>query len=163
MEKQEYLYTGTDTQHKSIREPRVKDCIALAHQVLAGLSTPPPPLGKAAHISRSENLYMVGNVSTDFLDSEYARQCLHIVAEPIKLSTADEEIDYLELILGSLLNAGIITARTRAFYGMYVDMDELKNEGERMVGDDIAEDGIRYLQAINFKDRAGAPVSIAAE
>jgi hypothetical protein len=31
-----------------------------------------------------------------------------------------------------------------------------------MVGDDIAEDGIRYLQAINFKD-AARPVSIAAE
>jgi hypothetical protein len=46
---------------------------------------------------------------------------------------------------------------------MYVDMEELKNEGERMVGDDIAEDGIRYLQAINFKDRVAEPVRIAAE
>ena len=31
-----------------------------------------------------------------------------------------------------------------------------------MVGDDIAEEGIRYLQAINFKDQ-GRTVSIAAE
>jgi len=31
-----------------------------------------------------------------------------------------------------------------------------------MVGDDIAEEGIRYLQAINFKDQ-GRAVSIAAE
>jgi len=46
---------------------------------------------------------------------------------------------------------------------MYVDLDELKAEGERMVGDDIAEDGIRYLQAINFKDRPVQPISIAAE
>ena len=30
---------------------------------------------------------------------------------------------------------------------MYVDMDELKAEGDRMVGDDIAEEGIRFLQA----------------
>ena len=58
---------------------------------------------------------------------------------------------------------GIITDRTRAFYAMYVDLDELKSEGDRMVGDDIAEDGIRYLQAINFKDREHKPVSIAAE
>ncbi|MFY8141220.1 MAG: ferritin-like domain-containing protein, partial [Caulobacter sp.] len=50
-----------------------------------------------------------------------------------------------------------------AFYGMYVDLEELKMEGDRMVGDDIAEDGIRYLQAINFKDREHKPVSIAAE
>ena len=43
------------------------------------------------------------------------------------------------------------------------DMDELKAEGDRMVGDDIAEEGLRYLQAINFKDRASAEVLIAAE
>ena len=42
-------------------------------------------------------------------------------------------------------------------------MDELKAEGDRMVGDDIAEEGIVYLQAINFKDRALKPVTIAAE
>lgn len=74
-----------------------------------------------------------------------------------------ESANIFRVLVKTLLNAGIITDRTRAFYGMYVDMDELKNEGERIVGDDIAEDGIRYLQAINFKDRAGAPVSIAAE
>ena len=60
------------------------------------------------------------------------------------------------------LNEGLITARTRSFYAAYVDLGELAAEGDRMVGDDIAEDGIRYLQAINFKD-AGRPVSIAAE
>ena len=43
-----------------------------------------------------------------------------------------------------------------------VNLDELVAEGDRMVGDDIAEDGIRFLQAINFKDRARA-VSLAAE
>ncbi len=32
-----------------------------------------------------------------------------------------------------------------------------------MVGDDIAEEGIKYLQKINFKDRVAANVSIAAE
>jgi len=42
-------------------------------------------------------------------------------------------------------------------------MDELKSEGDRMVGDDIAEDGIKYLQAINFKDRTASTVLIAAE
>jgi hypothetical protein len=45
---------------------------------------------------------------------------------------------------------------------MYVDLDELKAEGDRMVGDDIAEEGIRYLQEINFKDKAKV-ISIAAE
>jgi hypothetical protein len=39
-------------------------------------------------------------------------------------------------------------------------MDELKSEGDRMVGDDIAEEGIAYLKTINFRDRA---LALAAE
>ena len=67
------------------------------------------------------------------------------------------------MLIKTLLNAGIITERTRAFYAIYVDMDELKGEGDKMVGDDIAEEGIKYLQEINFKDRALGKVLIAAE
>ncbi|HEV7385322.1 MAG TPA: ferritin-like domain-containing protein, partial [Phenylobacterium sp.] len=72
------------------------------------------------------------------------------------------ETNVFRVLIKTLLNAGLITPRTRGFYAAYVDMDELAAEGERMIGDDIAEDGIRYLQAINFKDRA-RDVSIAAE
>lgn len=53
------------------------------------------------------------------------------------------------VLIKTLLKAGIITDRTRAFYAAYVDMAELHNEGDRMVGDDIAEEGIRYLRQIN--------------
>jgi len=42
------------------------------------------------------------------------------------------------VLIKTLLNAGIITERPARFYGMYVDMDELKTKAERMVGDDIA-------------------------
>ncbi|HEY5106843.1 MAG TPA: ferritin-like domain-containing protein [Caulobacteraceae bacterium] len=66
------------------------------------------------------------------------------------------------VLIKTLLNAGLITDRTRAFYGFYVNMDELKAEGERMVGDDIAEEGIKYLQAVNFRNRTSANL-IAAE
>ena len=72
------------------------------------------------------------------------------------------QTNIFRVLIKTLLNAGLITDRTRAFYATYVDMDELKGEGDKMVGDDIAEEGIKYLQEINFKDRA-APVSIAAE
>jgi len=61
--------------------------------------------------------------------------------------------DMFRVLVKTLLKAGLITARTRSFYATYVDLDELKSEGDRMVGDDIAEEGIRYLQAINFKAR----------
>jgi len=72
------------------------------------------------------------------------------------------ETNVFRVLIKTLLNAGLITDRTRGFYAMYLDMDELQAEGSRMVGDDIAEEGIRYLQAINFKDQ-GRTVSIAAE
>jgi hypothetical protein len=63
-----------------------------------------------------------------------------------------EGANIFRVLIKTLLNAGIITDRTRSFYAMYVDMNELKNEGERMVGDDIAEEGIAYLQSLNFGD-----------
>ena len=72
------------------------------------------------------------------------------------------ETNVFRVLIKTLLQASLITERTRGFYAMYVDMDELAAEGDRTVGDDIAEDGIRYLQAINFKD-GGRAVSIAAE
>ncbi|MDP3852697.1 ferritin-like domain-containing protein [Phenylobacterium sp.] len=93
------------------------------------------------------------------------------VLEEIQLIATDEArredmkeaSNIFRVLIKTLLNAGIITDRTRAFYGMYVDMEELKAEGDKMVGDDIAEEGIKYLQKINFKDRVAANVSIAAE
>jgi hypothetical protein len=73
-----------------------------------------------------------------------------------------EQTNIFRVLVKTLLNAGIITDRTKAFYATYVDIDELKSEGDKMVGDDIAEDGIRYLQEINFAEKA-RPVLIAAE
>ncbi len=67
------------------------------------------------------------------------------------------------VLVKTLLNAGIITDRTKNFYAMYIDMDELKREGDRMVGDDIAEDGIRFLQGVNFGSRKLSFAQLAAE
>src|ERR1700761_6102607 len=75
-----------------------------------------------------------------------------------------ESTNIFRVLIKTLLKSGLITDRTRAFYATYVDMEELKAEGDRMVGDDIAEEGIKYLQEINFKDRsAAAAIRIAAE
>jgi hypothetical protein len=72
-----------------------------------------------------------------------------------------QSANIFRVLIKTLLNAGIVTDRTRAFYGVYVDMDELRREGDRMIGDDIAEEGIRFLKAVNF--RPGSAVGIAAE
>jgi hypothetical protein len=89
-----------------------------------------------------------------------------IMTDDRRRENMKEQTNIFRVLVKTLLNAGIITDRTRPFYAMYVDMDELKSEGERMVGDDIAEEGIAYLQMINFKDGNRTlvnPLSVAAE
>jgi hypothetical protein len=44
-----------------------------------------------------------------------------------------------------------------------VDLEEFKQEGDEMVGDAIAEEGIRYLQSINFGVDTNALARVAAE
>ena len=44
-----------------------------------------------------------------------------------------------------------------------MNIEELKKEGDRMVGDDIAEEGIKYLTELNFKDRKNSVNTVAAE
>jgi len=43
--------------------------------------------------------------------------------------------------------------QTRPFHVTWVDMKELTREGDRMGGDEIAEEGITYLQEINAGKR----------
>ena len=74
-----------------------------------------------------------------------------------------QSANIFRVLIKTLLNAGIITDRTRNYYAMYVDMNELKNEGSRMVGDDIAEEGIKFLQTINFGNAARGRSLLAAE
>jgi len=52
----------------------------------------------------------------------------------------------------TLLNAGIITERTRSFYAQFVDLGELSAEGDEMVGDAIAESGMEFIRMVNFGD-----------
>lgn len=64
-----------------------------------------------------------------------------------------EPTDVFRTLIKTLLKAGIITDRTRAHYAAWVDMDELAGEGDRMVGDDVADEGIAELRAINAGKR----------
>ena len=93
-----------------------------------------------------------------------------VMEEFQKIATDDERREQMKestnifrVLVKTLVNAGIVTDRTKAFYAMYVDLEELKSEGDTMVGDAIAEDGIRYLQTINFGVDTSALAKIAAE
>jgi hypothetical protein len=64
-------------------------------------------------------------------------------------------------LVKTLLKAGIITKRTAPHYAAYLDIAELHAEGDEMVGDSIAAQGIEYLRQIN--DGRRPPRGIAAE
>ena len=85
-----------------------------------------------------------------------------LVNDETRREEMKEATNIFRVLVKTLVNAGIITDRTKAFYAVYVDIDELKSEGDKMVGDDIAEEGIKYLQEINFAEKARS-VLIAAE
>lgn len=74
-----------------------------------------------------------------------------------------EANNIFRVLIKTLLNAGIITDRTAPQYAAYIDMKELHAEGDEMVGDDIAEQGIKYLMDINGGKAFVSPRTIAAE
>ena len=74
-----------------------------------------------------------------------------------------ESTNIFRVLIKTLLKAGIITDRTRGNYAAYIDMAELYGEGDRMVGDDIAEEGIKYLMKLNGGVSLRSPASLAAE
>lgn len=79
-----------------------------------------------------------------------------IATDEARRERMKEATNIFRVLVKTLWNAGIITDRTKSFYAMYVDFAEFKAEGDEMVGDAIAEDGIKYLQTINFGINAGA-------
>ena len=57
------------------------------------------------------------------------------------------------MLVKTLFKAGIITERTIHVYAAWLDTEALEAEGDTMVGDAIAADGIEYLREINKKRR----------
>ncbi|HRO02482.1 MAG TPA: ferritin-like domain-containing protein [Terricaulis sp.] len=84
------------------------------------------------------------------------------VTDEMRRENMKEGTNIFRVLVKTLWNAGIITERTAGFYATYVNFDEFKAEGEEMVGDAIAEDGIKYLQTINFGINTGALSEVKA-
>ena len=113
VQRNEYLYHGL-ADHLAIREPKIKECRDIALQMAHGGATAEP----CGAEERPEELlqtglllYMVGNVSSEFVDSEYARRCLHLVDQPMAAGGHEEDCQYIELILGALHENGMLIDR----------------------------------------------------
>ncbi len=85
-----------------------------------------------------------------------------LTTDEFRRKNMKEATNIFRTLVKTLLKAGLITDRTKPFYAVYVDLDELKGEGDRMIGDDIAEDGIRYLQTVNFNTRSDVLAQVEA-
>ena len=93
------------------------------------------------------------------LDWEELRETIREVYDDSdRRNELKEGSNVFRVLTRTLIKAGIITKRTRSLYGAWVDMRELESEGDEMVGDAIAAEGIDYLLAINSGRR-----NIAAE
>ncbi len=97
------------------------------------------------------------------LDPEWCQQAFMeaITDAAIREEMADAT-NIFRVLIKTLLKAGIITERTKPIYAAYIDMAELYAEGDRMVGDDIAEEGIKYLLQLNGGTKLGISL-LAAE
>ena len=106
VERNDYLYDGS-ADHRAIREPKVKECLDIALQLCRDIRFGDAPCCLATGML----LYMVGNVSSEFADSEYARRCLHLVEQPMAAGGHDDDCQYIEMILTALESGAMLDAQ----------------------------------------------------
>ncbi|HKS88186.1 MAG TPA: ferritin-like domain-containing protein [Stellaceae bacterium] len=64
-----------------------------------------------------------------------------------------ESTNIFRVLVKTLLKAGLVTERTIHVYAAWLDTEAIEAEGDAMVGDAVAADGIEYLREINCQRR----------
>lgn len=90
-----------------IHEPKVKECLEIARNLFP-VSKEKPSVPPETRFTTGLELYMVGDVSTQFLDSEYARKFLHLSDCPMELGSDEEARDYWRMILSALMENEVL-------------------------------------------------------
>ncbi|MGX8713269.1 MAG: hypothetical protein ACSW8I_06255 [bacterium] len=128
VERNDYLYDGS-ADHRAIREPKVKECVEIAKAVSgnlsgAGTTGDTGTTGGAGTTGITGKvretgvlLYMVGNISSEFADSEYARRCLHLVEHPMAASGHEEDCQYIGMIMDALAEGAMIESHAEVGQG----------------------------------------------
>jgi hypothetical protein len=159
IERHDYITNDNEPQSKDIREPRVKDCINIARSLVAEMSA--GTSRQEAFVHRGDALYMVGNVSELFVDSDYGRKYLHLAPNPINIADDNEAADYLELILNSLRSNGTLFGFRRigvgGLFGTLVrctapaeaGFDILACREVRLDAFLFGEQGVRYIAVLD--------------
>ncbi|UYN95995.1 MAG: ferritin-like domain-containing protein [Enhydrobacter sp.] len=88
------------------------------------------------------------------LDWEWVRDAVkESFSDDDRREQLKESTNIFRVLIKTLLHAGIITPRTAPLYAVWVDMDELKAEGEDIPGDVVADEMLSVLREINAKRR----------
>ncbi len=122
MERHDYLESELEPQSREIKEPRVRECIEIARTLFgrgenSAVEEMGAPKGGTTVYHRGDAIYMVGDVSEFFADSEYGRRYLHLVADPIEMGDEKETEEYITMILESLRNNETIFSHCRIGQG----------------------------------------------
>ena len=158
LELHDYLTSEHEPQSDNVREPRVKDCIDIAHRLSQqnGIPMPAEPFR-----SSGDALYMVGDVSLYFGNSDYSRQVLHLADNPLPLEDETECATYISMILDSLRrNDSLFSVQRVARGGLWATL--LAGARPRGLGFDIltcrevrldaflfGEQGVRYVVSMD--------------
>lgn len=106
----EYIYDGQREAVENIKEPRIKECYNIAHSLYARQSASGGEIisSNTPFETTGESIFMVGKVSSQFLNSDYARRYLHMASNPIDMGSEEENTNYIRMILESLLDNNIL-------------------------------------------------------
>lgn len=84
------------------------------------------------------------------LDWEWVRGAYReVFTEEDRRGQFGDATNMFRVLVKTLLNAGIITDRTRPIFAAWVDMKELREEGDGFIGYEIAEEEVALLRGIN--------------
>ena len=152
-----YVYRSDDDRHLQIKEPRVAECIEIAKS----LNYPHDEQTGDILDATGELIYMVGDVSSIFLDSDYARMYLHIADDPMTTDDMTEVCEYTEMVLDSLRENSVISGWRKIAGGGLFGALVAGGGGRR--GFDILTCREVRLDSFLFGEENGRYVAVLAE
>lgn len=150
VDREEYLYEGHDKNHKEIHEPKVKECVDIARSLYPTTDQPM----SLPQFQPSTEIFLVGNIGTEFLHSDYAAKYLHLVDNPMSLGSEEDDLAYQQMILDVLQdNSVVVTKAPVGRGGLFRSLLESCQSGQ--VGFDILTCREVRLDAFLFGEEGG--------
>lgn len=160
VERHDYLENELEPESRQYQEPEVRECITIVRKLYEDNKVSRSQFdiqNTKFNINKGDAIYLVGDVSAFFTNSEYGRKCLHLVDNPLIMDDDEETANYLDLILGSLTtndaifgynrigNRGLFGSLLAATAPHRMGFDILTCREVRLDAFLFGEQGVRYL------------------